>query len=59
MKICEGIGAEDGAFGLGIGEPCENDATRMYGLWHLCEECFKRLMRVRAGRGWGKNKGDE
>jgi hypothetical protein len=24
MKTCEGIGAEDGAFGLGIGEPCEN-----------------------------------
>ncbi len=54
MRVCDTVGAEDGAFGFGVGEPCENDATCKFAMWHLCKECYKRLMLHRNGRGWGK-----
>lgn len=55
-RDCDGIGAEDGRFGIGVGEPCENEATHFLGWCNLCDECYKKLMIHRADRGWGKTR---
>ena len=56
-RDCDGIGAEDGRFGIGVGEKCENEGTHAVGIWYLCDACYKKLLIHRSGNGWGKSRG--
>lgn len=59
FNVCDTIGEEDGRFGIGVGEPCENDATHVFMEWCFCKDCYNRLMRHRTNRGWGKPRGED